>query len=64
MNRESIPLIFAIFLPMFFVSSILLYHYGYDLTKYLRQFPVIYYIIIFPIALGFIVAIVKYLRPD
>lgn len=64
MNKESVPLILALILPILLVSIILLYNSGYDITRYLRQFPIIYYIIIFPIVLGFIVIIVKYIRPD
>ena len=64
MNKESIPLILALLAPFVLVLIIILYNYGYDITLFLRQFPVIYYIIIFPIGLGFVVAIVKYIRPD
>ena len=64
MNRESLPLIFALVIPIIFVSLILLYYYGIDLTLFLRKFPLIYYIIMVPIILGFTVAIIKWLRPD
>lgn len=63
-NRESLPLIAALLVPIILVSIILLYFYGYDITLFLREINIIYYIIIFPIALGFTVAIVKYVRPD
>lgn len=63
-NRESLPLIAALLVPIILVLIILLYFYGYDITLFLRQINIIYYIIIFPIALGFTVAIVKYVRPD
>ena len=64
MNRESLPLIFALLAPISLIALIILYYYGYDLTFFLRQIPIIYYIIIFPIALGFTVGIIKYMRPD
>ena len=64
MNRESLPLIVALLLPVALVLIILLSYYGYDITLFLRKFPLIYYIIILPIALGFCVAIVKFVRPD
>jgi hypothetical protein len=64
MNKESVPLILALLVPILLVLVILLYRNGYDITIYLRQFPIIYYIIIFPIVLGFIVIMVKYIRPD
>jgi len=64
-SRESLPLIFAILVPVALVSLIVLYLYDYDITLSLRTFlrnvPLIYYIIITPIILGFIAA-VMYLR--
>jgi len=63
-NKESLPLIAALLIPILLVSIILLYFYGYDITLFFREINIIYYIIIFPIALGFTVAIVKYIRPD
>jgi len=63
-NRESLPLIFALLIPFLLVGIIILYYYGYDITLILRQIPLIYYIIIFPIALGFTVGIIKYMKPE
>ena len=59
-NRESLPLIIALLVPIIIVIIILLYNYGYDLTLFLRKIPLVYLIIIFPIVLGFIVIIIKY----
>jgi len=64
MNRESLPLIVALLVPFILVLIIILFYYGYDITIFLRQFPIIYYIVIIPIALGFIVGVVKFIRPD
>ena len=64
MNRESLPLIIALFVPFILVLIVLLYNYGYDITLFLRTIPILYYIIILPIALGFVVAIIKFIRPD
>lgn len=64
MNRESLPLILAVVVPIIFVLVVILYYYGIDLTLFLRKFPLIYYIIMVPIVLGFLVAIIKWLRPD
>jgi hypothetical protein len=64
MNKESLPLIAALLVPFVLVLIVLLYYYGYDITMFLRQFPLIYYIIILPIGLGFVVAVVKFVRPD
>jgi hypothetical protein len=63
-NRESLPLILGLLIPLILAGIILLYYYGYDVTLVLRQIPLIYYVIIFPIALGFTVAIIKYMKPD
>jgi len=60
MNREAVPLIFAIFTPIILVSLVLIHINGYDLTLFFRKIDLIYYIIILPIALGLLVAILKY----
>jgi len=64
MNKESLPLIMGLLIPVLLVLVILLYYYGFDITIYLRKFPAVYYIVIFPFILGFIVIIVKMMRPD
>ena len=64
-NRESLPLIGALLVPIVLVLIILLYFYGHDvLINFFMNVPLIYYIIIFPIALGFTVGIIKVMRPD
>ncbi len=63
MNREALPLISAILVPIVLVSLILLYFYGYDFTLYLRKIDLIYYIILFPFALGLIAAVMKLKKP-
>lgn len=60
MNREAGPLIIAILVPIILVSFIYIYMSGYDLTIYLKKIDVIYYIVMFPIALGLLVAILRY----
>jgi len=64
MNRESLPLICALLIPIALVSFILLNYYGYDIILFFRKINILYYIVIFPIVLGFVVIIVKWLRPD
>lgn len=59
MNREALPFIFALSIPLFLVSLILLYFYGYDITLFFRELDVIYYIIVLPIALGLLLAIMN-----
>jgi hypothetical protein len=60
MNKEAGPLIIAIILPIILVSLIFLYINGYDITKYFIKIDIIYYIVVFPIALGLLVAILRY----
>ena len=60
MNKESLPLIFALLIPIALVSLILLNYFEYDIISFLLGVNILYYIIIFPIVLGFIVAILKY----
>ena len=57
MNREAIPFILALSIPVVLVSLVLLQIYGYDLTSFFRELDIIYYIVILPLALGFIVTI-------
>jgi hypothetical protein len=63
-NRESLPLIFAIMIPIVLVSLILLYIYGYDVTSFFRKIDPIYYVIVAPIALGFLAAIMRWKKMD
>jgi hypothetical protein len=63
-NRESLPLIIAVLIPIILVIIILLYYYGYDITLFLRKIDLIYYIILIPFVLGFFVIIVRMIRPD
>jgi len=63
-NRESLPLIFTMLVPVVLVLIVLLYYYGYDITEFFRTLNILYYIVLIPIILGFIVAVIKYMRPD
>lgn len=63
MNREALPLILVILIPITLVSLISLYLYGYDFTVYLRKIDLIYYIIILPFALGILAALLKVRKP-
>jgi hypothetical protein len=60
MNREAIPLIIGILLPMLLVAGIVLYLSGYDITLFLRKINIIYYLVIIPFVLGFLVIILWY----
>lgn len=59
MNKESWPLIIAVLIPVVLVTLVLLYFFGYDFTKIFREIDLLYYIIIFPIVLGFVIAIIR-----
>jgi len=64
MNRESLPLICALLIPIAIVAFLLLNYFKYDVISFLLNVNVLYYIIIFPIVLGFVVIIVKFMRPE
>jgi len=57
MNREAVPLIIGILLPVLLVAGIALYLSGYDITTFFRRINIIYYLVIIPFALGFLVII-------
>jgi len=59
-NREALPLIIGLFIPVVLVLIIFLYKSGYDFISLLEKIPILYYIIIFPIIIGFIFTIIKW----
>ncbi len=63
-NRESLPLVVGLILPIFLVITIMLYFYGYDITEFFRKIDIMYYIIILPVALGFTAGVIKYMKPS
>jgi hypothetical protein len=64
MNREAVPLIIGIFIPLIIVGLIVLYLSGYDITIYLRRINIIYYLLILPFVLGLLAAILWYRKPQ
>lgn len=58
-NREAAPLILGIFIPLILLGVIALRIYGFDILPLLAQIDVLYYIVLFPIALGLIVALMN-----
>jgi hypothetical protein len=64
MNREVVPLIVGILVPVVLVAFIVLYLSGYDFTIYLRRINIIYYLLILPFALGLLAAIIWYRKPQ
>jgi hypothetical protein len=63
MNREAVPLLVGIFVPIVVVAVIVLYISGYDITANLRKIDIIYYIIVFPFGLGLLAAVLYYRKP-
>jgi len=63
MNREALPLIIGILVPVIVVVIIVLYISGYDITEYLRKIDIIYYIIVLPFGLGLLAAILWFRKP-
>jgi len=64
MNREALPLIIGILIPIIIVALIVLYLSGYDMTVYLRKINIIYYLLILPFALGLLAAVIWYRKPQ
>jgi ABC-type multidrug transport system permease subunit len=63
MNREAVPLIVGILVPVIFVALIVLYLNGFDITEYLRKINIIYYLLVLPFGLGLLVIILWFRKP-
>ncbi len=63
MNREAVPLLIGIFIPIVIVALIVLYLMGYDITIYLRKINIIYYLVLLPFGLGLLVIIFWFRKP-
>jgi len=63
MNREALPLILAILIPIILVFLFWLYFYGLDYFDYFKKIDLIYYIIIIPFALGLFAGLLKLSKP-
>jgi len=57
-SREAAPLYLAICIPILAIAFIGLYLLGFNIIGYIQQINPLYYIIVFPIALGLIIAVV------
>ncbi len=62
MNREAVPLIIGILIPVLLVGGIVLYLSGYDFTVFLKKINIVYYLVIIPFVLGFLVIILWFRR--
>jgi ABC-type multidrug transport system permease subunit len=63
MNREAVPLLLGILIPIIIVALIVLYLNGYDITIYLRKINIMYYLVLLPFALGLLVIIFWFRKP-
>lgn len=63
MNREAVPLVIGILLPVLLVAFIILYLSGYDITIFLKKINIIYYLVLIPFGLGFLVIIFWFRKP-
>ncbi|MCX6665501.1 MAG: hypothetical protein NT038_05510 [Euryarchaeota archaeon] len=64
MNREVLPLILAILLPIVFVVVLFLYFSGYidGIVTSLKTTDLIYYVILIPFCLGFLAVMMKWMK--
>jgi ABC-type multidrug transport system permease subunit len=67
MNREAVPLFIGILFPIIFVTVIILYLSGFydfmDIIVYLRNFNIIYYLVLIPFGFGFLAIILWCRKP-
>ncbi|MFO8077624.1 MAG: hypothetical protein R6U21_03150 [Thermoplasmatota archaeon] len=59
MNREAGPLLVGLMIPLLLVSIIFLQLFFYDVFGLLNSIDPLYYIMIFPIALGLMLALLN-----
>ena len=63
MNREAVPLIVGLLVPIILVALIVLYISGYDITVYFRNINPIYYLLVLPFGLGLLVVVFWFRKP-
>lgn len=56
-NREAAPLVIGLSIPLALVVIVVIQYYGIDFIAIIKTLDVLYYIAIFPILLGLVVAI-------
>jgi len=64
MNREVLPLILALLLPLVFVIVLFLYFSGHidSIIASLKTIDIIYYVILVPFCLGLLAAMMKWMK--
>ena len=58
-NREAVPLIVGLCIPLTLVLILVIQFYGIDFISYIISLDYLYYIAIFPIILGLVIAIMN-----
>jgi hypothetical protein len=55
-NREAAPLILGVSIPILLLGLLIIQLYKFDLFSLIKSIDVVYYIVLFPIVLGVIIA--------
>ena len=58
-NREAIPLLVGVSIPLILLGLLIIQITRYDIIGFLLSIDIIYYIVIFPIVLGLIFALLN-----
>lgn len=58
-NREAVPLILGLCIPLALVLIVVIQFYGIDFISYIISLDYLYYIAIFPIILGLVIAVIN-----
>jgi hypothetical protein len=59
MNKEAVPLIVGLMIPLLLLGVLAVRWYGLDIIGLLQSVDPLYYIVMFPIALGLVIALVN-----
>ena len=57
MNKEAVPLLVGLMIPLLLLGTLVVQWYGLDIIGLIRRIDPLYYIVIFPIALGLVIAL-------
>ena len=58
-NREAVPLFIGLCIPLVLVLIVVIQFYGIDFISYVLSLDYLYYIAIFPIILGLVIAVIN-----
>ena len=56
-NKEAVPLLVGLVIPLFLIGILAVRWYGYDIIGLMQSIDPLYYIVMFPIALGLVIAL-------